>query len=175
MKETFSLSKRLSYGRKLFHVRCCAHILNIMVNHGLKQVKQLFKMCITLLIILLEVTFDYRKRRLDLESKTRLNSTYDMIVCALKFKEVFPRLALEDRDYACCPTFEDWGKLEKLVEILEVFFEATMIISGSKYSTLNLFLGEVRRIKKLLDSKSESSDVFVREMVKNMKQRFDKY
>ncbi|KAL2901282.1 Zinc finger BED domain-containing protein RICESLEEPER 3 [Bienertia sinuspersici] len=50
-----------------------------------------------------------------------------------------------------------------------------MIISGLEYPTSNLFLGEVRRVNKLLDSKSESSDVFVREMVKNIKQRFDKH
>ncbi|KAL2921344.1 Zinc finger BED domain-containing protein RICESLEEPER 2 [Bienertia sinuspersici] len=179
MKETFSLSKRLSCGGKLFHVRCCAHILNIMVQHGLKQVKTIVQDVHRTIDYLngsnirlkkfaeLAQQFNLKERRLVLESKTRWNSTYDMIV--------FPRLALEDREYAIFPTFEDWGKHEKLVEILEVFYKATMIISGSEYPTSNLFLGEVRRVKKLLDSKSESSDEFVREMVKNMKQRFDKY
>ncbi|KAL2921293.1 Zinc finger BED domain-containing protein RICESLEEPER 2 [Bienertia sinuspersici] len=187
MKETFSLSKRLNCGGKLFHMRCCAHILNIMVQHDLKQVKTIVQDVHNTIDYLngsdirfkkfgeLVQQFNLKERRLVLESKTRWNSTYDMIVCALKFKEVFPRLALEDRDYAFCPTFEDWGKLEKLVEILEVFYEATMIISGSEYPTSNLFLGEVRKVKKLLDSKSESSDEFVKEMVKNMKQRFDNY
>ncbi|XP_048492781.1 zinc finger BED domain-containing protein RICESLEEPER 2-like [Beta vulgaris subsp. vulgaris] len=98
-----------------------------------------------------------------------------MLVCALKFKEVFSRLALEDSDYVFCPSVDDWDKIEKLVDILEVFYEATMIISGSEYPTSNLFLGEVYRVKRMLDSKCDSSDVFVKEMVKNMKERFDKY
>ncbi|KAL2900793.1 Zinc finger BED domain-containing protein RICESLEEPER 2 [Bienertia sinuspersici] len=171
-KETLSLSKRLSCGGTLFHVRCCAHILNIMVQHGLKQVKMIVQDVHNTMDYLngsnirfkkfgeLVQQFNLKERRLVLESKTSWNSAYNMIVCALKFKEVFPRLALGYRGYSFCPTFEDWGKLEKLVENLEVFYEATMIISGSEYPTSNLFVGEVRRVKKLLDSKSESSDEF---------------
>ncbi|GMI86444.1 hypothetical protein HRI_002313700 [Hibiscus trionum] len=46
---------------------------------------------------------------------------------------------------------------------------------GSEYPTANLFLGEVQRIKVLLDAKSESLDDFVRSMVENMKEIFNKY
>ncbi|KMS96954.1 hypothetical protein BVRB_7g179970 [Beta vulgaris subsp. vulgaris] len=183
MKDTFSLTKRLICGGKLFHVRCCAHILNIMVQHGLKQVKTIVKNVHDTVDYLngsehrlkkfaeIVQQFNLKKRRLILECKTRWNSTFDMLVCALKFKEVFSRLALEDSDYVFCPSVDDWDKIEKLVDILEVFYEATMIISGSEYPTSNLFLGEVYRVKRMLDSKCDSSDVFVKEMVKNMKER----
>ncbi|KAK9669809.1 hypothetical protein RND81_13G155700 [Saponaria officinalis] len=103
LKDTFSLTKRLICGGKLFHVRCCAHILNIMVQHGLKQVKTI--------IINVHDSVDYinqseqrlqkfselvqqfnlKERRLVLECKTRWNSTYDMLACAIKFKKVFAR------------------------------------------------------------------------------------
>ncbi|KAL4313269.1 hypothetical protein GQ457_01G015440 [Hibiscus cannabinus] len=67
------------------------------------------------------------------------------------------------------------GKIEKLLEILKMFKATTNIISGSEYLTANLFLGEVQRIKVLLDVKSESLDDFVKSMVANMKERFTKY
>lgn len=97
MKDTFSLTKRLICGGKLFHVRCCAHILNIMVQHGLKQVKTIVKNVHDIVDYLngsehrlkkfaeLVQQFNLKERRLVLECKTRWNSTYDMLVCALKF------------------------------------------------------------------------------------------
>ncbi|KAK8522042.1 hypothetical protein V6N12_066612 [Hibiscus sabdariffa] len=70
---------------------------------------------------------------------------------------------------------DEWEKIEKLLEILKVFKATTNIISGIEYPFANLFLGEVQRIKELLDVKSESLDDFVKIMVENMKERFTKY
>ncbi|KAK8984720.1 hypothetical protein V6N11_020036 [Hibiscus sabdariffa] len=183
MKDTFSLTKRLICGGKLFHVRCCAHILNIMVQHGLKQVKSIIKNVHETVDYLngseqrlkkfaeLAQQYNLKESRLVLECKTRWNSTYEMLDCAIKFKEVFSILALEDREYVYCPTLEDWGKIEKLLEILKVFYDTTNIISGSEYPTSNLFLSEIYRIILLLDTSSKSSDDFVKGMVKNTKER----
>ncbi|KAL4324565.1 hypothetical protein GQ457_11G023750 [Hibiscus cannabinus] len=98
-----------------------------------------------------------------------------MLVCAIKFKEVFARHALEDREYIYFPSLEDWSKIEKLLEILKVFYDTTNVISGFDYPTFNLFLSEIYRIKMLLDTSSKSSDDFFKSMVTNMKERFDKY
>ena len=95
-----------------------------------------------------------------------------MLDCAIKFRKVFPRYALHDHNYDCCPDDDEWEKIEKL---LQVFKDTSNIISGSEYPTSNLFLSKVHRIKVLLDKKFESLDDFVRSMVQNMKQRFDKY
>ncbi|KAE8689631.1 hypothetical protein F3Y22_tig00110933pilonHSYRG00204 [Hibiscus syriacus] len=92
-----------------------------------------------------------------------------------KVRKVFPRYALHDHSYKHCLDDDEWGKIEKLLEILKVFKATTNIISGSEYPTSNMFLGEVQRIKVLLDSKFESTDDFVKNMVGNMKERFDKY
>lgn len=74
------------------------------------------------------------------------------------YKEREPR-------YLCCPSNDDWLKVEKVCEILEVFDFATNIISGSEYPTSNLFLNEIFRVKVLLDKKFEDSsqDEFVHE------------
>ncbi|KAK8568993.1 hypothetical protein V6N12_007526 [Hibiscus sabdariffa] len=119
--------------------------------------------------------YNLKERRLVLECKTRWNSTYEMLACAIKFKEISARRALEDKKNVYCPSLEDWDKIEKLLEILKVFYDTRIVISGSEYLTSNLFLTEIYRIKLLLDTSSKSSDDFVKGMVTNMKERFDKY
>uniref|UniRef100_A0A803LLV0 Transposase n=1 Tax=Chenopodium quinoa TaxID=63459 RepID=A0A803LLV0_CHEQI len=77
--------------------------------------------------------------------------------------------------FSSTKSVDDWVKIEKLLEFLKVFNDATNNISGSEYPTSNLFLGEVYRVKVLLDESSNSHDDFIRDMVTNMKERFDKY
>lgn len=187
LRENFSSNGRLICDGKLFHVRCCAHILNILVQHGLQQVKGIIEKVHETVEYLnasdarlkrfgeLVSQYNVQHCKLILECKTRWNSTYDMLDCAIKFRKVFPRYALDDPNYRACPDEDEWQKIEKLLEILLVFKSTTNIISGSEYPTSNMYLGEVQRIKCLLDKHSESNDDFVRSMVLSMKERFDKY
>ncbi|XP_022716297.1 zinc finger BED domain-containing protein RICESLEEPER 1-like [Durio zibethinus] len=98
-----------------------------------------------------------------------------MLSIAIKFKEVFSRLKERESHYECCPSHEDWEKVEKVCEILEVFNSATKIISGNDYPTSNLFLNEVYRVKVLLDKRMNDENEFVQAMVRKMKSKFDKY
>ncbi|KAG9440153.1 hypothetical protein H6P81_020318 [Aristolochia fimbriata] len=77
---------------------------------------------------------------------TRWNSTYEMLSCALKFKDIFPRFQDREPTYDYLPSLDEWEKVEKICEILEVFNVVTKIISGSNYPTSNLYLSEVYRI-----------------------------
>ena len=97
-----------------------------------------------------------------------------MLDCAIKFRKVFPRYASHDHNYDCCTNDDECQKIEKLLQVLKVFKDTTNIIFGSEYPTSNLFLSEVYRIKVLLDKKFEPLNDFVRSMVQNIKQRFDK-
>ncbi|KAG8391458.1 hypothetical protein BUALT_Bualt01G0189900 [Buddleja alternifolia] len=116
-----------------------------------------------------------RERKLIDDCKTRWNSTYEMLAVAIKFKDVFPRYADRDPLYVDCPSPSDWEKVVKVCSLLEVFWKATHVISGSYYPISNLFLQEVVRVKVELDSKSQSSDDFIYDMVDSMKHKFDKY
>ncbi|XP_073107182.1 zinc finger BED domain-containing protein RICESLEEPER 1-like [Elaeis guineensis] len=187
LKDTFSRSKKLVCGGKLFHIRYYAHILNIMVQHGLSEIKVVnedVRESVTYLNesearlevfaeIVQQLQLPYRKLMLD--CPTCWNSTYDMLVCAIKFKEVFLRYTDQKLGYTCCPEVEDWKKVEKLCEILELFKAAIEIISGTDYPTANLFLNEVYRVKVLLDKKSSFEDTFTRQLIAKLKEKFDKY
>ncbi|KAK9741429.1 hypothetical protein RND81_03G105100 [Saponaria officinalis] len=187
LRETFSRTKRLICDGKVFHVRCCAHILNIMVQFGLQSIK--------LIIEKVHDSVDYIRvseqrrllfsekvkqlqlpyKKLILENKTRWNSSYEMLATALKFKNVFPRYAEEDSFYATCPSSDDWNMVEKVCEVLKVFKSVTNIISGSDYPTSNLFLKEVYRVKMVLDKYQNDPEEWMQTLIRNMKQRFDKY
>ncbi|XP_071712324.1 zinc finger BED domain-containing protein RICESLEEPER 1-like isoform X2 [Rutidosis leptorrhynchoides] len=64
------------------------------------------------------------------------------------------------------PSEEDWDNVTSM---------CTNVISGSYYPTANLYLIEVYKVKQVLDNGTNSEDQFVRDMVKVMKVKFDKY
>ena len=187
LKDNFVFNGSLLCNGRLFHVCCCAHIFNIMVQHGLEQVKSIIAKVHDTVDFLnssearlkrfgeLVSQYNMQEQKLVLKYKTRWNSTYNVLDCAIKFRKVFPRYALHDHNYDCCPNDDEWEKIDKLLQVLKVFKDTTNIILGFEYPTSNLFLSEVHRIKVLLDIKFESPDDFVRSMIQNMKQRFDKY
>ncbi|KAK9740904.1 hypothetical protein RND81_03G069700 [Saponaria officinalis] len=108
------------------------------------------------------------------ENKTRWNSTYEMLETALKFKDVFPRYAEKDSFYVHVLALTI-GIGSKVCEVLKVFKSVTNIISGSDYPTSNLFLMEVYRVKMVLDKYQNDPEEWMQTLIRNMKQRFDKY
>lgn len=107
-----------------------------------------------------------QEKKLMIDCPTRWNFTYRMLSTALKFKIVFLKYALIE---------EDWHKVKKICKILEAFNIATHVISGSDSPIANLHLPEVWRMKQEIDNAIEDEDLFVREMVEAMKEKFDKY
>ena len=43
LKENLSLSRKLVLNGDLFHVRCCTHILNLLVQDGLSKIKDIIQ------------------------------------------------------------------------------------------------------------------------------------
>ncbi|KAL3649077.1 hypothetical protein CASFOL_005480 [Castilleja foliolosa] len=182
------LRSDLLCGGEFFHIRCCAHILNLIVREGMKvvnvtlsKVRQsvkyvkasesrtiLFEGCVKIVSLEMGV-------HLKLDVTTRWNSTYLMLESALKYRDAFHRLSLTDKNYIFLPSDEEWARTEKMLNFLRPFYEITKLISGSSYPTSNLYFVEVWKIECLLLSNMDNEDTVKKEMVKEMKRKFDKY
>ncbi|KAL9664407.1 hypothetical protein QQ045_019807 [Rhodiola kirilowii] len=187
LKEVLSFQRKLPFDGKFFHVRCCAHIVNILVQDGLLEigdiihnvretVKHIDKSSQRIKIFG-DVVKSWRLsgKKLILDCPTRWNSTYQMLACALEFKTVFGYYEEKDSSYKNKPSEEDWIKVEKICSFLQIFNDITEIISGTQYPTSNLFLPELANIKEELEDKSKSRDAYIRDMANKMKAKFDKY
>lgn len=171
-----------------FHIRCCAHVLNLIVQDGLKGIgdgiakvqesvkyvkgsqvrKQTFIDCVKFVNL-------NPKKGLRQDVPTRWNATYLMIESGIFYRRAFFRLALGDSNYLDCPSNDEWSKVEKIFKFLEVFYEVTCIFSGNKYPTTNLYFPSVSMVEKTLREEMESSDKFMKDMACKMYEKFSKY
>lgn len=187
-KDTFSRSRKLPLDGKLFHVKCAAHILNLIVQDGLFEIQCIIEDVKNSVRFINQSEARLLKfsdivhhlgipvKKLIIDCPTRWNSTFEMLTEAIKVKDAFPIFAQRETLYKCCPSSEDWKKVEDVVDVLGVFYEATHVISGSHYPTSNVFLAVIWRVKHVLDEKEKNHpSEFIRNMVKKMKEKFDKY
>lgn len=174
---------------KFFHVRCCAHILNLIVQDGLKEIdssvikirecikyikgsegrKQKFYECVS------QVGIMGNKRGLRQDVPTRWNSTYVMLESALFFHRAFINLGLIDSNFSNCPSPQEWIKIEKISKFLGYFYDVTCFFSGTKYPTSNLFFPKVFIIQHQIKAAMEDIDGFMNKMGTNMNIKFEKY
>ncbi|CAG8661889.1 10401_t:CDS:2 [Ambispora gerdemannii] len=175
----------------LLHQRCCAHILNLIVIDGLKIVKDItskIRGCVKWIHSSQRRQQNFEdsvigccnelvsSRRPALDVITRWNSIYLMLISTIPYKSVFERLALRDASFEpLMPSDEEWKKANSLCNFLKPFYEITNIISGSTYSTANIFLPYLLKIKMHLERSAANSDLFFCQMVKPMQSKFDKY
>ncbi|XP_077228331.1 zinc finger BED domain-containing protein RICESLEEPER 1-like [Tasmannia lanceolata] len=193
LKKKISIRNGFILDGEFFHMRCCAHILNLIVKDGISEVidsisrirgdvryirsspsrAQRFKFCV-------EKERITCKSLLCLDVPTRWNSTYLMLKIALKFQKAFERFGEEDVLFMAelkdgCPNDDDWDNARVLTQFLKSFYEATLRLSGSLYVTSNSYFHEVFKIERLLDESSKSGDAYLSIMALKMKEKFDKY
>ena len=103
-----AIKRKLMLGGKIFHVRCCAHVINLLVQDGLSEIETVIENVQESVKYLIAsearlIKFGEIAKQLQLPSKklildcpTRWNATYAMLAAALEFREVFPMY--KDRD-----------------------------------------------------------------------------
>ncbi|KAI5417293.1 hypothetical protein KIW84_042051 [Lathyrus oleraceus] len=150
---------------KCFHTRCAAHILNLVVNEGLKE-KHLsitsvrdvvrfvkssphraakFKECI-------EFAGITCKKLVCLDVSTCWNATYLMLEAAEKFQAVFDKLEYEESSYreffgkGSPPSSDDWDIVRAFISFLKLFYEATNVFSTSQSVSLHSVFHQVSAI-----------------------------
>ena len=113
-----------------------------------------------------------------LDVSTRWNSTYLMLAAAKEFRLVFDSVTFQDANYTFKPSFDEWENATVVCELLKVFYEATNVISVTKYHSANMYLHEMLKVKLTLDKWEQQpfqEESEVHTMVKYMKKKFDKY
>jgi len=128
------LKKTLYVKEQLFHVRCCAHITNLLVQDGISQIGDIvncvrdgIKYIVTSNGRLKQFAEEISKQlqlssnKLILDVPNRWNNTYMMLYAALEFREVFPRFKDRDQSFFWVPSVDGWVKVENVCHVLEVF------------------------------------------------------
>lgn len=157
LKKRFTnISGGLVLDGEFFHMRCCAHILNLVVNDGLKdsidsissirnavrfvrsspQRQAKFRECCEFVKI-------SSKKLVCLDVPIRWNSTFIMLDTAIPYQDAFKQLEFEELgfvDYfgaAGPPTAEHWDNAKAFVKFLKIFYEATNVFSASLHVTIH--------------------------------------
>lgn len=158
------LERRLIYGKgDLLHMRCAAHVLNLIVQEGFKIIdsaitrirdsvkyvgssqarKQRFEE------VILQVGISCGKRP-SLDVPTRWNSTYLMLESSLEFRSAFGALYSQDPNYMDLPTAEGWKMAGLLCNIFKLFYDATIVVSGSLYPTAHQYFHVLWKVKETI-------------------------
>ena len=169
-------------GGEFMHMRCYAHILNLIVQSGLKSIHEsIAKVRNAVRYVRASPTrfekfqecFENEKIKAkclsSLDVPTRWNSTYLMLVCALKFVRAFDRLEEEDGHYKLYFCEAD-GHYKIFMKFLGIFYELTLRFSGSLFVTSNTYFHELISIEDQLQQLcSVDRDLLLRSLVVEMK------
>ena len=172
---------------KWLHMRCCAHILNLIVKDGIEVIASAVSNIRDSIAYWVATPKRYEKfektaldekvelvKKLQLDCKTRWNSTYIMLKIAIPYRKVFERLGELDRNYVCPPP-NDWIFASTVCDKLGLFYDLTELFSGTKYVTANLFFPKVCEIKLKIKSWEHDEHEKIREMSAAMIEKYDKY
>ena len=182
---------------KYLHMRCAAHIVNLIVSDGLKEVDlsvqrvraavRYIKNGTNRMDKFHEVGEDEKidsDAFMNLDVCTRWNSTYLILKAALVYEKLFVRFAEDDANYVLDlsanggvghPDELDWHKVQKIAEFLKRFYDLTVRVSSSLHVTANSFFVEIGEVHILVKKWLESKDDLQKEMGKRMKDKYNKY
>jgi hypothetical protein len=141
MKTKLGATNMLLRGKWL-HMRCCAHILNLIVKDGMDVIGSAISNIRDSIAYWVATPKMYEKfektaldenielvKKLQLDCKTRWNSTYVMLRIAIPYRKIFECLDELDRNYVCPPP-NDWIFASIVCEKLELFYDLTDYFLG---------------------------------------------
>ena len=189
--EKLQPSKLMLYGSFL-HMRCCAHILNLVVQDGLEIISGAIEKVRSVVAFCTSSPNRYEKfedacnycripitKKLQLDCKTRWNSCSDMLQVALLYKDAFTRLETKvgksGKEKFRLPSKEEWKMASDICDKLALFSRTTEAFSGKKYPTANLYFQKLCEIRLNLRRWKSCGNTVIESMAKAMISKFDKY
>ena len=185
---------------EFLHMRCSAHIINLIVRDGMAEIDQNVTAIRNAISYVRSHTnrlssFELKvetgkisRGSLPLDVKTRWNSTYLMLTTAQKFKVAFNKMVAEDKlynDYFCeieagakrigPPDHSDWNAVDKLCRFLVIFYNSTLVVSASTSLNSHKCYEEVVTIATNLMALVNSYDPELKSKATEMLKKFDKY
>ena len=173
---------------KLLHMRCAAHILNLIVKDGLEVIKNsiakihesvAFWIATPKRVEKFEEIAKHVKvkteHKLGLDCKTRWNSTYKMLSIALPYKAVFNRATRVEKLFDCAPSEEEWEFAREVAGRLKLFNDITEIFYGTNYVTANIQLLKICEAKEQIRQWAVCGNPIIEQMSFEMIEKFDKY
>ncbi|KZV49387.1 hypothetical protein F511_10927 [Dorcoceras hygrometricum] len=159
LRDTLGLNCSLVSGGEFLHVHCCAHILNLIVQEGLKRIDisvDKIHECVkyvkgsqvrkqTFVESVIQTSFE-SKKSLRQDVPTRWNSTYLILSSAIYYRRAFNHLRLADTNFVHCPSIDEWGQVEKICKFLEEFdsFQSLEFSGNAQKTQLELYLDETK-------------------------------
>ncbi|CAN0915443.1 Putative AC transposase [Linum grandiflorum] len=179
---------RLILHGTMVHMRCAAHILNLIVQDGLSVIEGCIEM---IRDSVLHWTASPKRRQkfaevvrllhinssleLVLDCRTRWNSTYLMLSTTLIYKDVFHRLKQRDLSYTCLPSEVEWNLASEICLKLKKFHDVTKVFSGTTYPTSNVLFPHICEVKVDLRQWVMTSNETIKRMSEQMLIKFDRY
>jgi hypothetical protein len=146
-------------GTLFLHQRCACHIINLIVKCGLKRLNPYLDSFRTAIVFLNAsnqhiaafkgycVVVNVCPRKFGIDMAVRWNSTYLMLKPLVPYKKTFG--VFMDTNYPRKPgepnllTNSHWYVVEKLLEFLELFYDATVTLSRVYYPTSPLIMHNI--------------------------------
>uniref|UniRef100_A0A3Q7J6F8 BED-type domain-containing protein n=1 Tax=Solanum lycopersicum TaxID=4081 RepID=A0A3Q7J6F8_SOLLC len=201
------LSKQLTkWGTNLMggshlHIRCMAHIVNLIVQDGTKEANVSIERVRQAVRYIRQSPARWKKfqeccedenlakKSLCLDVPTRWNSTYMMLKRVIEYEGAIVEYAdrdigltlhlkfvdMVDKNSTGTLLSSDWEGVKRITKFLEMFFNLTLKISGSRYVTSNLHFLEICQVGVYLNQLISNEDHVLAKMAENMKEKFDKY
>ncbi|KAL2895082.1 putative AC transposase [Bienertia sinuspersici] len=188
LKSDIHSSSPLPCDGKFFHVRCCAHILNLIVQSGMQTIDESVDK-LRQLVLYIDAS-DIRKCKFDQCVKemnvdfvgklqydvcTRWNSTYKMIKRCLEARKAIDLFATRESNFDYGLSTNEWEVVQFVCKFLEPFNDITTLFSGSDYPTTNLYLLHVVAIEKWLVLAHNHNVPSIQLMCQSMMEKYEKY
>lgn len=108
-----------------------------------------------------------------LDVLTRWNSTWKMLVEALKYKSVLDSYAGQKLEIS--PSEEEWKKAKAICEFLKAFEELTLTVSAHRKPTAHIYLPVVLCIRHALKDPGWQTHDVLKELAVVMQTKLEKY
>lgn len=200
LKEALNKWGTAVLGGQDLHMRCAAHVVNLIVTEGIKEPKFSKSVANVRSAVRFIRQSPMRMKRfkeacekeeiatkklLRLDCRTRWNSLFLMLARAEEFENAFDRYARMDpsikiernngheNDGLGFPTCIDWENTRRVIKFLEPFYEMTDKVSGSLYTTSNIFFPEICEVDGVLNEWND--DVDLSAVAERMREKYNKY